>query len=125
LEIFLVPDFLSSLPGVSGLSGLSGAGRTSPLGSISSALDSEETLSAGGGGSVGPAFGEVLSGFLGKVNDSQQKADSMVESLALGEPVDVHQVMMSLNDASNAMQITMQVRNKALEAYQELMRLPM
>ena len=49
----------------------------------------------------------------------------MVESLAVGEPVDVHQVMMSLNEASNALHLTLQVRSKVLEAYQELMRLPL
>jgi flagellar hook-basal body complex protein FliE len=76
-------------------------------------------------GSVAPAFGEVLSGFLHQVDESQHRADSMVESLALGEPVDVHQVMLSLNEASNALHLTLQVRSKVLEAYQELMRLPL
>ena len=75
--------------------------------------------------SVAPVFGEVLSGFLHQVDESQHRADSMVESLALGEPVDVHQVMLSLNEASNALHLTLQVRSKVLEAYQELMRLPL
>ena len=44
----------------------------------------------------------------------------MVESLALGEPVDVHQVMLALGEASNALHLTLQVRGKVLEAYQEL-----
>jgi flagellar hook-basal body complex protein FliE len=48
-----------------------------------------------------------------------------VESLALGEPVDVHQVMLALNEASNAVHLTLQIRGKVLEAYQELMRLPL
>jgi flagellar hook-basal body complex protein FliE len=72
----------------------------------------------------GPGFGDVLNGFLGKVNTSQNQADHMVESLALGEPVDVHQVMIALGEASNSLQLTMQVRNKVLEAYQELMKTP-
>lgn len=75
-------------------------------------------------GAVGPDFGEVLGSFLGKVNAAQQNADQMVEALALGEPVDVHQVMIALGEASNALQMTLQVRNKVLEAYQELMRTP-
>lgn len=118
-----MPDILSSIPGLSGITGATGAASVKPLVEINSALGAGETSSVGG--SVGPAFGEVVGQFLGKVNDTQGKADAMVESLALGEPVDVHQVMIALNDASNAMQLTMQVRNKALEAYQELMRLPM
>jgi flagellar hook-basal body complex protein FliE len=79
---------------------------------------------APGGGSVAPAFGQILNGFLQQVDASQHRADSMVESLALGEPVDVHQVMMSLNEASNAMHLTLQVRSKLLDAYQEVMRMP-
>lgn len=75
--------------------------------------------------SVAPVFGDVLNSFLRQVDESQHRADSMVESLALGEPVDVHQVMLSLNEASNALHLTLQVRSKFLEAYQELMRLPL
>jgi flagellar hook-basal body complex protein FliE len=78
-----------------------------------------------GGGSVAPAFGAVLNSFLQKVDASQHKADAMVESLALGEPVDVHQVMLSLNEATNALHLTMQVKSKILDAYQELMRMPL
>jgi flagellar hook-basal body complex protein FliE len=76
-------------------------------------------------GSVIPAFSDVLGKYLQQVDATQKDSDAMVQSLALGEPVDVHQVMLSLNEASNAMQLTLQVRNKVLEAYQELMRLPL
>jgi flagellar hook-basal body complex protein FliE len=76
------------------------------------------------GGSAIPAFGEVLSGFLHQVDAAQHRSDAMVESLALGEPVDVHQVMLALGEASNALHLTLQVRGKVLEAYQEFMRLP-
>ena len=38
--------------------------------------------------------------------------------------VDVHQVMLALNEASNALQLTLQVRGKILDAYQEFMRMP-
>lgn len=82
---------------------------------------------AGGGGteddtSAIPAFGDVLQRFLDQVNSAQFRADDAVESLALGEPIDVHQVMLSLNEAGAALQMTLQVRGKLLDAYQELMR---
>jgi flagellar hook-basal body complex protein FliE len=70
-------------------------------------------------------FGEVLQQFLGKVDQAQHHSDDMVESLALGEPVDVHQVMLSLSEASHALNLTLQVRTKLLEAYQEIMRVPL
>jgi flagellar hook-basal body complex protein FliE len=74
-------------------------------------------------GAVIPAFEQVLSGFLNQVDAVQHRSDALVETLALGEPVDVHQVMIALGEASNALQLTLQVRGKLLEAYQELMRL--
>ena len=75
------------------------------------------------GAKSGSGFGSVMNDLIGQVNQSQAKADQMVESLALGEPVEVHQVMIALNEASSALNLTLQVRNKALEAYQEVMRL--
>jgi flagellar hook-basal body complex protein FliE len=74
-------------------------------------------------GKSGDGFGSVMNDLIGQVNQSQAKADQMVEALALGEPVEVHQVMIALNEASNALNLTLQVRNKALEAYQDVMRL--
>jgi flagellar hook-basal body complex protein FliE len=90
--------------------------------------ETEATLAAGqtesdaGSGSVAPAFGAVLSQFLGKVDSAQHGADAMVESLALGEPVDVHQVMLALNEAADALHLTLAVRGKILDAYAEVMR---
>lgn len=74
------------------------------------------------GGPIGPAFSDVLNGLLNQVNTAQQKSDQLVQQLALGEPVDVHQVMLSLSEASDAMQLLMTVRSKVLDAYQEVMR---
>lgn len=77
------------------------------------------------GGAVAPAFGEVIKGAINQVNTAQHTSDEMVEALALGEPVDVHQVMLSLNEASDAMAMTLQVRSHVLKAYQDLMQLPL
>jgi flagellar hook-basal body complex protein FliE len=77
------------------------------------------------GGPVAPAFGEILTSFLRQTDGAQHRADAMVESLALGEPVDVHQVMLALTEASQAVHLALQVRGKVLEAYQELMRMPL
>jgi flagellar hook-basal body complex protein FliE len=125
-------DFSSSLTPLTSYAASPAVGATP---SAADLLRADETTAAAdsagnspatpGAGGVAPAFGEILSGFLQQVDESQQRADSMVESLALGEPVDVHQVMLSLNEASNALHLTMQVRSKILDAYQELMRLPL
>ena len=92
---------------------------TPPIGSAAAG----SIAPAAGGAKSRDGFGSVMNDLIGQVNQSQAKADQMVESLALGEPVEVHQVMIALNEASNALNLTLQVRNKALEAYQDVMRL--
>jgi flagellar hook-basal body complex protein FliE len=103
----------TSLPGQIADLGTSGPEASLGLG---------ETESAAAGGSVAPAFGAVLNQFLQRVDGTQHAADAMVESLALGEPVDVHQVMLALNEAADALHLTMTVRGKILDAYAEVMR---
>ncbi len=69
------------------------------------------------------SFGEMLKEHLKKVNHLQNTADTAVQDLASGKNEDVHNTMISLEKASVAMQLTMQVRNKVVEAYQEIMRM--
>ncbi len=87
-----------------------------------SALRVEPDLQAGSASQTGPGFGDVIRSFVGQVDATQHRADAMVEALAVGEPVDVHKVMLALNEASNALQLTLQVRSHILDAYQEIMR---
>jgi flagellar hook-basal body complex protein FliE len=70
----------------------------------------------------GPSFGEFLVQALGEVNQTQQNAGNMVQRYATGERMDVHEVMIGLEKASTSMALTLQVRNKLVEAYQEVMR---
>lgn len=70
----------------------------------------------------GKTFGQFLTEALGGVNSLQQQAGQMVQRFATGEPLDVHQVMIALERASTALALTVQVRNKLVEAYQEIMR---
>ena len=70
----------------------------------------------------GPSFGEFLVQALGEVNQTQQNAGDMVQRYATGERMDVHEVMIGLEKASTSMALTLQVRNKLVEAYQEVMR---
>jgi flagellar hook-basal body complex protein FliE len=45
-----------------------------------------------------------------------------MERLAKGEDIDIHQVMIAMEQASTALQLTLQVRNKMVDAYTEIMR---
>ncbi len=70
------------------------------------------------------SFSHALKGSLEKVKDMQLDADNMVKSFATGEKENVHELMISLQKASMAMNLTSAVRGKVLQAYQEIMRMP-
>ncbi|MBN6887160.1 flagellar hook-basal body complex protein FliE [Cytobacillus horneckiae] len=72
---------------------------------------------------VHTSFAEYLKNSIETVNDAQIKSDQMTEKLARGENVDLHDVMIASQKASVSVQLTMEVRNKAVEAYQEVMRM--
>lgn len=68
-------------------------------------------------------FASIFADSLSKVNDLQQQKTNMITSFASGEQQNIHELMISLQKAGVAMQLTSAVRNKVLEAYRELSRL--
>jgi flagellar hook-basal body complex protein FliE len=60
---------------------------------------------------------------ISEVNNLQTEADKVASKLAVGDAVEVHQAMIAMQKASTALQFTVQVRNKVIEAYQEIMRM--
>ena len=68
-------------------------------------------------------FADTLKNSLSKVNDLQQERNAMVTSFASGEQQNVHELMISLQKAGLAMNMTTAVRNKALEIYKELAKM--
>ncbi|MDD2201825.1 MAG: flagellar hook-basal body complex protein FliE [Firmicutes bacterium] len=79
--------------------------------------------SSSGGTDLVRTFGDVLEQALDTVNDMQSRADRLTEKLAAGEVNDIHQVMIAVEQVNLALQLTMQVRNKVIESYQEVMRM--
>ncbi|NTW04790.1 MAG: flagellar hook-basal body complex protein FliE [Peptococcaceae bacterium] len=69
------------------------------------------------------SFGQVLSNAIQKVNDSQVKADEMIKGFLVGDIQDIHQVTIAMGEAKIMMQLAVEVKNKAIEAYQELSRM--
>jgi flagellar hook-basal body complex protein FliE len=69
------------------------------------------------------SFAETLRTSLTEVNDMQTVKNRMVESFASGETQNVHELMITLQKAGLAVNMTSAVRNKVLEAYKELTRL--
>ena len=80
----------------------------------------EVTGEAGGAPATG--FGKALMNAIEGLDSVQKSADDKAMDLATGEPVDLHDVMISRDSASLHMQLALQVRNKLVEAYQDVMR---
>ena len=68
-------------------------------------------------------FGETLQTALASVNQAQQSAASISEAYERGEVHDVASVMLARQEAGVAFEATLQVRNKLLSAYQDIMRM--
>ncbi len=68
-------------------------------------------------------FGKMLSEVLRQVSNAQYTASELAQRFARGEPVDEPTLVMAMERANLAFQLTLQVRNRVLEAYQEVMRL--
>ncbi len=71
----------------------------------------------------GENFGEMLMDALKEVNDAQLNSRELQDQIMAGRKVEVHELVFAMERASTAMQLTMQVRNKLLEAYQEIQRM--
>ncbi|MDP2872508.1 MAG: flagellar hook-basal body complex protein FliE [Bacillota bacterium] len=73
--------------------------------------------------SAGPTFQNSLTQALRQVNELQLQAEDLAQALAAGQAQDLHQVMLAAEKANLSLQFTLQIRNKVIEAYQEIMRI--
>ncbi|MCS7186429.1 MAG: flagellar hook-basal body complex protein FliE [Armatimonadetes bacterium] len=71
------------------------------------------------------SFAEALQGLLREVERSDAHASELKRRLLTGEPVELHEVLIATEKAHLAFQTLLAVRNKLLEAYQELTRMPL
>ena len=69
-------------------------------------------------------FGKYLQDAASNYSDVQSQADSMIQHLAVGDKVDIHDVALAVQKAAMTNQLAIQVRNRLVEAYQEVMRMP-
>jgi len=91
-----------------------GSAASLPLG-LSSASASSNTTSG--------TFGIVIQRFVDDTNTQQLNADIQVERLATGQSDSIHETMLALTKADLSMRVFMEVRNKVIDAYQEVMRM--
>jgi flagellar hook-basal body complex protein FliE len=69
------------------------------------------------------SFAGVLNRALQELNYSQVKAEQLTSELVTGEIQDIHQVTVAMTEARLTMQLAIEVRNKVIEAYQEVSRM--
>ena len=72
---------------------------------------------------VNKNFSDLLKESIEQVNAAQIQSDLVTEKLIRGENVDLHTVMITSQKSSIMLQTTLEIRNKAVEAYQEIMRM--
>lgn len=68
-------------------------------------------------------FGQSLLDATRALDELQKTADASALDLATGQPVDLHDVMLAQTRASLGLNLAVQVRNKLVEAYQDVMRM--
>lgn len=81
-----------------------------------------DTINTQIGGEEQDSFKNVLSKFVGDVNQMQKHADTSVNKLASGEITDIHDVMVKVEEANLSFSLMMEIRNKIVEGYKEIMR---
>jgi flagellar hook-basal body complex protein FliE len=95
--------------GVSGVSGIGGAGA---VGGVQDAS-----------GAAGPDYGQLLSDGLQRLQGLHTQADQLAVQAATGDLDALHDYTITATEAAVSTQLTTAVRNKALEAFQEIMRM--
>jgi flagellar hook-basal body complex protein FliE len=69
------------------------------------------------------SFADTLRKAVADVNNLQAQRDEMVEGMVAGEVSEVHDVMVAAEEAQLAFELLLEVRNRLLESYQEIMRM--
>lgn len=72
---------------------------------------------------MGLEFKDTLNELMSQVNSQVQEADKMTDDFALGKTDSLHEVMVATEKSSISLSFLLQIRNKLLEAYQEIMRM--
>ena len=72
---------------------------------------------------TGAGFGDMLGQLIDNVETTTAKANTVVTDM-MTKTADVHDAMIAMHQAETTLQLTVQVRNKLVNAYQEIMRMP-
>jgi len=101
----------------------SGIGGIAPIGSPSIQSGNRTSQVAGGEAGSGTSFGQALANQLDSVASAQAKADNLAVKAATGDLQSLQDYTIASTEAQLLTQLTVQVRNKALEAFNDIMRM--
>lgn len=94
--------------------------------SLNGAISVQPGLDLGARQAIAPAgqgFGDLLSRLVENVDGLQKGADSAVEDVVSGKVTNIHQVSVKMQEAGLAFDLMLGVRNRLMDAYNELMRM--
>ncbi len=69
------------------------------------------------------SFGQVLGGIIKEVDNLHKNAEKTTDKLITGELEDVHQVVVAMEEAETSFRLLMEIRNKMVDAYKEVMKM--
>lgn len=113
---------LPTLPATGQIGWTGGAGATGATGATGGAADVAAGASAASAGTR--SFGQTLTKALDGLSGMQTKADGLAIQAATGDLTNVHDYMIAATEASLATELTVAVRNKAVEAFNQIMNMP-
>jgi flagellar hook-basal body complex protein FliE len=93
--------------------------HSNPIPAIPEIGSKQKPSASGNTEKITQTFEEMLS----SLNQSQQNADNLVEKLARGENVDLHNVMIGLEENNVNFNVALGIRDKLVDAYREIMRM--
>ncbi|MDT0275643.1 flagellar hook-basal body complex protein FliE [Blastococcus goldschmidtiae] len=102
---------ISGIPGIGASSGIGGMAGIAPTPAVADAVN-------------GDAFSSVLASSFDQLQATQAKTDGLAAKAATGELKDVHDYMIARNESSLAVEMVVGIKNKAVEAFNEIMRMP-
>jgi flagellar hook-basal body complex protein FliE len=95
----------------------------SKIGGSVPSLAPKEMLQSDGTEKAGESFGSFLSKSFNDVNALMNTADVKANEMAVGKAESLHDAMIGFEKAETAFKLLVQVRNKAIDAYHEIMRM--
>jgi len=72
-----------------------------------------------------PKFSDMVSDLVNSVDGLQKESAATQQAMLAGEPVEIHQVMIKAEEAGLSLDLLLEIRNRLVSAYNEIVRMPM